>query len=237
MNTKELYGFILSHYAIFANTLKEYRVEEVPHDQYKQKHFLQDKIIRIEHGIQIHSAELFDDRFKDEYFKFDTISIEVTENITGMGIIVLQRPGLGGCSELKCHISNIETILTNFSNQIYNLIVPEYTIPAHLIQYYLNTIEVYNTRVRTEKASRFTMDLEINNIFQFDYFYKYIKWDFNAVEKYKFQLSWKTLIEKSNLKWTEEQLIKYDDFLPKKKMHLIILKFLTKNHTYLIIRM
>ncbi len=43
--------------------------------------------------------------------------------------------------------------------------------------------------------------------------YERIEWDFDLVEKYKDQLIWHLLINKSNLTWDEETIIKYDKYI------------------------
>ena len=51
-------------------------------------------------------------------------------------------------------------------------------------------------------------------IFAYKPIYTQIEWTFDLVEKYKDQLVWKLLMDKSNLIWEEDKLTQYDKYIP-----------------------
>lgn len=51
-------------------------------------------------------------------------------------------------------------------------------------------------------------------IFAYQPVYERIEWTFELVEKYKDSINWKCLMQKSNLEWKEEDLLKYETYIP-----------------------
>lgn len=48
--------------------------------------------------------------------------------------------------------------------------------------------------------------------------YSEVEWDFDMVEKYKDIILWLNLLEDSNLLWTEERLLQFDNYIPHREL-------------------
>ena len=57
-------------------------------------------------------------------------------------------------------------------------------------------------------------NIEKHGVFAYLPIYKEIEWSFEMVEKFKDRVIWKYLLEESNLIWDENQLNRFDDYIP-----------------------
>lgn len=123
---------------------------------------------------------------------------------------------------------------------LYSIEMPKgYRVPKELRCFYLELIENQIEDIKDKKAKGYCMsnleyrydmysykdygvwpnktwydNIEKCGIMAYRSIYNEIEWDFDLVDKYKEQILWLNLIEDSNLIWTEEDILKFDSFIP-----------------------
>lgn len=144
-----------------------------------------------------------------------------------------------------CHPSAIHDLLVYHSDDICSLKIPKgERITKNLIPYYIRILQkqVSIIKERKEKETHFSED----SFFMYSYknyygdrygdngeWYEYVKkcgimaytpiyyeieWDFDLVEKYKDKILWLNLMEDSNLQWSEEKMLEYEQYIPHKQL-------------------
>ena len=139
--------------------------------------------------------------------------------------------------EKYCLTSQIEDIL----NKCYD-VISEITLPVgyprlkgQAIDYYIKWLEYKNLFLKKNdydfnsfskynyERSPMTFEaflpsakenIEKHGVFAYLPIYKEIEWSFEMVEKFKDRVIWKYLLEESNLIWDENQLNRFDDYIP-----------------------
>ena len=155
--------------------------------------------------------------------------------ITEAGIDVYD---IGNRHQRYCHISQLENLIRKHSDKILDLEIKgdHPRIKGEAIVDYIRIIErqiqfikdcEYSFYYKNHLSHSFYYTIwgdelgkeaKKQNIIKYGIFanttiYERIEWDFDLVEKYKDQLIWHLLINKSNLTWDEETIIKYDKYI------------------------
>ena len=158
------------------------------------------------------------------------------KNITESGIDILD---IGNTCERYCSVQQFEDLLIKFSDilldaQIYtNLPRFDGIAREHFIKMLENQIEfvkknnylfvgyykfnqdILGDRIGwSDKAPQKVENIKKHGIFANTSIYERIVWDFDLVEKYKDKIMWDQLINKSNLIWNEDMLVKYERYIP-----------------------
>ena len=167
----------------------------------------------------------------DKKFSYD----KIYEMLSLNGIPIFMDAGRNAF----CRVSEIPHLLRNFSDTIGWLELPEgYRIPKDCRQYYFDILEYqimeilaqaenprigsiktefvfsYEGSVRFGPGHNPEKFIDLRGIFAYKPIYSEIEWDFDLVESGKYKLNWKTLIEKSDLEWTEDIIEKYYTHIP-----------------------
>ncbi len=166
--------------------------------------------------------ESFTDRVGSEDnndLKFSFLWKSYIEKYVGfekLGIIVEEHNGVSECS-----IKYLSTVLNNFSDKIMHVRSPYYRIPVSLLDDYLKTIETliidHSTGWKFGMYAFFAngeVGLKKHSYFSYSHIYEDLEWNMDLVEKYKDIINWKLLVEKSNILWTEDLILRYMSYIP-----------------------
>ena len=164
--------------------------------------------------ISASSVRSIDFVYKRGYFSFKCGNVQ---DIIKAGIKIYVYGALSCTSgPFFCSLYQIENLLIQFSNSIYDIELKEYRFPASLIPFYLKTIEN-----EQDPAHRYTSyhsycyyDKRYRDLFSNQYLYKQVEWTREAIDKYHDSLNWKGLIQDSNFTITEDLLEKFCDLIP-----------------------
>ncbi len=121
--------------------------------------------------------------------------------------------GCSNCEGFMCHYSELDVLLEKFSLEIYNLVAPKGTIKSNLLEYYILVNKNISSRY-TFKNFLGCKDLDKYGVWGLNETYTSVIWTFDSVEKYKDVINWKKLIELSNLKWDDDKLLRYYEYIP-----------------------
>ncbi len=128
------------------------------------------------------------------------------------------------CSQKTCHSSQLEEILTNHSDIVYDVYIPN-DFPRLKGKARDNYINMHYRALDLAKRNNLEFpkycsyrygtkgDLKKHGIFAIDSIYLHIDWDFDMVEKYKDQIIWSLLLNRSNLTWNMEMVEKYEKYI------------------------
>lgn len=170
-----------------------------------------------------------DEVLKSNKFAFTTYNRFIIDELLDLNIPVF-RLTLDH-SRYYCDMLYLEFILKKYHSDIFDVTAPGYLIPMKLFRYYIKTIEYHIHLIKAGAAysSHFIKDtfspfdnthetIEKYGIFAYEGVYKSIIWDLNSVDKFKDKLWWKYLIEYSNLKWNERDIVQYFAYIPFNKV-------------------
>ncbi len=141
------------------------------------------------------------------YFRFNCRDCK---SILATGITLYSHAGDQMGSYYYAKLSDIETILKNFSHQIYNIDTP-YLIPTRLLPFYLNTLEIL---IHSTPYEYYWYNKDNRSIFNYKPLYFQNEWTLRYVRKYGNRLNWKLLLEKSSFIANESIITEYYDQIP-----------------------
>ena len=167
-----------------------------------------------------------DNILKNNKFAFCTHNSFIIDELLDLNIPVFQL-NFDNQYCYYCDIFYLEFILEKYSSDIFDVTTLGHLIPIKLFRYYIKTIECHIRLIKAGAvySSHFIKDtfspfdnahgtIEKYGIFAYEGVYKSIIWDFDSVDKFKDKLWWKYLIEYSNLKWNENDIVKYFTYIP-----------------------
>lgn len=167
-----------------------------------------------ENGVRVLSnSNIADYLENDSFISFCSHAYLVDEKMCKMGIELYSTYDLYICS-----VDYIITILQKFYSEIRQLSIPCCRIPFVYFDNYKVTVE--NQIEYLKKNNRLVWYNELTpliskyNIFYYEGIYTDLDWTFEMVERYKDDVNWKMLIEKSNLVWSEYVVRKYLSYIP-----------------------
>lgn len=175
------------------------------------------EVAREEDGLIIfrnRSESLFETGL---FFQVQFVSSSAIHSLLSKGLSVYCRDEYN--PPYFCKLSDIRQVLSNFSKEISFIELPlNFTLSSDLTDCYF---DIYSALVKS-LLERYEKGYRIHNIYRikkygifgFNNIYTSIEWNFDLVEKYKDELDWKSLIEKSNLKWDESKVLHYLEFIP-----------------------
>lgn len=217
MIEKKIYTFILKHYLIVLERLRykliideKYNLIQKPIDS--QNRTVELAYIKINKYAKILSPFNIDDILKLGYFSFEITNYSYLCAIHDLGINIYKRDSYSA-HEFICSINNLEIILTNFADHICQIKTPYYRIPLRLFSYYKNICQKKKP-MKTIHFPNEKKEVEAHDIFAYKATYTDVEWSFEMVEEYKNIINWKLLIEYSNLKWSEDLILEYIQFIP-----------------------
>lgn len=143
-----------------------------------------------------------------------------------------------------CPPSALSELLTNHSKFIDSIIIPKgYVVPSNLVKYYIDILQRQIATIKEYKVkgyhlggleNRYQMySYKEYGVWPFESWYDYIEkcdflaytriyyeveWNFDMVEEYKDKILWLNLMEDSNLRWTEANMLSYDSYIPHKEL-------------------
>lgn len=139
-----------------------------------------------------------------------------------------------------CPPSVLNQLLNNHSDKIDSLRLPKgYIVSGKLIDYYIDILQRQINTIKEYKGQGYHIS-NLEGMYQMysykDYgvwphqsWYEYIEkcgflaytpiyyeieWNFDLVDKYKDKILWLNLMEDSNLQWSENDVIKFDSYIP-----------------------
>ena len=141
-----------------------------------------------------------------------------------------------------CPPSALRELLLKHQDCIYSICLPKgHVVPNDLVPYYIQILQRQIERIKRYKDGNrcnvtnleceyhmygfkeysgmgpntlFFEYIERNGILAYTPIYHEIEWSFEMVERYKDQIIWLNLIEDSNLEWTEEKVLSFDNYIP-----------------------
>ena len=239
LNDKELFSKMIKyHPAIVGWLIKTKKVQKQENELviFKEKEN-KEKQYYIPKGDKIYEDGvrwIYLDTYHYDYIKISLVDYGSFKPITSAGIAIFEI-SIGR----YCHISQFEELVIKFPDLLFDAFIPDnyprftglardnyFKILEHQIDYLKN----HNYKFPNGCCFRYNIlgdsnsvcdylpekkaNVEKHGLFANLSIYKRIVWDFDLVEKYKDQIIWRELIEKSNLLWDEEMLNKYDKYIP-----------------------
>ena len=224
MNTKELYGLILSNIDIFKESLIEIKKSLTQGSDEKSSmrstNIVKD-YLKIENGIK-YVSQLCSERsiISRNNFIFDVVSLDVISHLLKNNIPVYKINTASSSSDYFCKLEYLNYVLENLATEVYAIEAPEHSIPSTLLCQFVKSIEVNIGYFKIGGVYNISSFLyEHKGIDEYGAFasinlYKLLQWNFEIVEQYKDKLNWKLLIEYSDLTWDENKLNKYFSYIP-----------------------
>lgn len=147
MNGKELYDLILSNIDIFKERLVEIKksiIQDNDAKSSKQNTKLEDiSYLTIEKGVKIVSM-----LYKPiNRFIFNVDNLEVIQHLLKKDIPVYKIGSVYSMEDYFCELKYLNYILENFASEIYEIEVPEHSIPSSLLPQILKSINVNIKRI------------------------------------------------------------------------------------------
>ncbi len=221
MNDKQLLTFVLSNIDVFKNELRLIKKNEFDWQQNEPDNgrliFIYDR-----KGVKVHHP---DSRMPKDYFTFYVYDEGSIEAMIKSGFTINCMGGK--LNRFFCHISFAQKLLSEYCTEIFDLILPPYSVSSSFLPYYIQMIEKhlsFGSSVNIKGvgySSGFSIyclnkkeGLKNFGAFAYRFMYEHLHWDFTSVELYKDRINWKGLIEYSDLKWTEADIRHYYNYIP-----------------------
>ena len=219
MGDKELFAFMIKNYPVVLEKLQKKEITTNVKDCKIVKGL---SFLRNEQGVKIISI-LRNIQTVQEYgyFTFDILGKSVIDELIGLKVDLYKIDSCSNCSDFACSVDDIEIVLKNASSYIFNLHCSHYRIGSNYFSYYSETIQNNIVQIKSPVMHAFDgyfidgkKGIEKHGLFAYKSIYTDLEWTFDMVEKYKDSIVWKNLIENSNLRWSEELIIKYMRYIP-----------------------
>lgn len=167
------------------------------------------------------------------HFTYDSHSYEIESKILAEGISLYKSNFDTEGPFVK--YSDIEKVLSLFyANLIYIELPNDYRLPLYLRNAYIDIIKrqislipeirhlsdhyyTYNYSTHNSfhpNRERLLKVIEERNVFAYQPIYKEIEWDIEFVKQNKDYIDWKSLLEDSNIVWTEELVNVFYEYIP-----------------------
>lgn len=185
-------------------------------------------------------ASSFDMQQKDIYLEIRTSYPEIFEDL---GVPVYNSNFECTCKYF-CPPSALHELLTKHSERIDSIKVPKgHIVTGELVHYYIEILQRQVAKIKKYKENGYHMSnlegkyqmysykdygvwpyqswyeyIEKCDFLAYTLIYSEIEWNFDMVEEYKDKILWLNLMEDSNLRWTEADMLSFDSYIPHKEL-------------------
>ena len=185
-------------------------------------------------------ASSFDMQQKDIYLEIRTSCPEIFKDLG----VPVYNSNFESTYKYFCPPSALSELLTKHSESIDSIRLPKgYVVSGELVHYYVEILQrqIVTIKEYREKGyhisnleGRYQMYsykdygvwphqswyefVEKCDFLSYTRIYYEIEWDFDMVEEYKDRILWINLMEDSNLRWTEADMLSFDSYIPHKEL-------------------
>ena len=181
-------------------------------------------------------ASSFDMQQKDIYLEIRTSCPEIFKDLD----VPVYNSNFESTCKYFCPPSALSELLTNYSKSIDSIRLPKgYVVSGEQVQYYIEILQRQIATIKEYKEKGYHISnlegkyqmysykdygvwpyqswyefIEKCDFLAYTRIYSEIEWDFNLVEEYKDKILWLNLMEDSNLRWTESDMLSFDSYIP-----------------------
>ena len=232
MNDKKLFEIMIKYHPTIIGWMEhKTKMFETPHTDISPRTFSKNFEV---YEVYYNGVKRIEGRRDEDFIEITLINRQDFEVITkdGIDIFKFNNSAIGSC----CHISQLEELLERHCDKILDLHIlgNHPRLRGKAINGYMQVLEqkmqfikdknfnfkgwfdeghIYSYNIYGESDCDKELNIKKHCLFASETIYERIEWDFDLVEKYKDQLIWHLLINKSNLTWDEETIIKYDKYI------------------------
>lgn len=233
MTDKELYGLMVRYHSIVTEYLKRDDNNQADDIENRTKSI---SYLRLVDGVKIVSTPIHY-LYKWGFCTFDISKPSFIKELLELEIDLYKHDNCTNTQEFVCSTYFIEQVLQQASSNtersvywlkelykapsnIYNLRTSGYRIGSNYFSYYIDTVQnnIEQTKHPINAYDGWFVERKIGiekyGVFAYQHLYTDVEWNFDLVEQYKDSIVWKLLIEKSNLQWSEDMIIKYFQYIP-----------------------
>lgn len=232
MNDKKLFEIMIKYHPTIIGWMKrKTKMFETSHTETSPRTFSRNFKV---YEVYYNGVKRIEGRRDEDFIEITLINRQDFEVITkdGIDIFEFNNSAIGSC----CHISQLEELLERHCDKILDLYIlgNHPRLRGKAINGYMQVLEqkmqfikdknfnfkgwfdeghIYSYNIYGESDCDKELNIKDHGIFASETIYERIEWTFDLVEMYKDQIIWHLLINKSNLIWNEDDVIRYEKYI------------------------